>query len=108
MGQPLAAFKASSGWLEKFRIRRAISFRMICGKSASIYNSITEGWITRLPTLLDGYDEKDVFDADETGLFYHTTPDRSLVLSKEDCKARKKVKSDPLFYCALTGQELKR
>ena len=63
---------------------------MICNKSTSIDDSITEEWITRLPTLLYACDEKDVFNADETESFYHATFNRSLILSKEDSKARKK------------------
>ena len=77
---------------------------MICGESPSVDNFFTEEWMARLPTLLEEYDEK---DADETGLFYRAIPDRSLVLSKEDCKGGKKVKNDSLFCCARTGQELK-
>jgi transposase len=92
LGHPSDVFKASNGWLEKFRFRHAISFRRIRGECASVDNSTTEEWTQRLPTLLDGYDEKDVFNADETGLFYRAIPDRSLVLSKEDCKGGKKSK----------------
>ncbi len=107
LGHLSGVFKASNGWLEKFRIRHAISFRMICGESAPVDNSTVEEWITRLLTLLDGYDAKDVFNTDETGLFYRATPDRSLALSKEDCKGGKKAKNDSLFCCARIGPELK-
>ena len=51
-----------------------------------------EEWAQRLSIILDGFDENDVFNTDETGLFYRATPDRSLVLSKEECKDGRKSK----------------
>ncbi len=83
-------FKASNGWLEKFGTRHAISFRAICGESTSVDDSTIEEWTNRLSTILDEFNAKDVFNADETGLFYRATPDRSLVLSNEQCKGGKK------------------
>jgi len=92
LGYSPDTFKGSNGWLDRFRTRHAISFRIISGESASINDSTIEEWTNRLPTILDGFEAEDVFNADETGLFYRATPDRSLVLSKEECKGGKKSK----------------
>ncbi|CAM2724777.1 unnamed protein product [Rotaria socialis] len=107
LGYTSETFKASNGWLEKFRNRHAISFRTINGESASVDNSTVEEWTQRLSTILDGFDENDVFNADETGLFYRATPDRSLVLSKEECKGGKKSKERlTVLLCSnLAGTE---
>ncbi|CAM4944475.1 unnamed protein product [Rotaria socialis] len=107
LGYTSETFKASNGWLEKFRNRHAISFRTINGESASVDNSTVEEWTQRLSTILDGFDENDVFNADETGLCYRATPDRSLVLSKEECKGGKKSKERlTVLLCSnLTGTE---
>ncbi|GBN06061.1 Tigger transposable element-derived protein 4 [Araneus ventricosus] len=65
----LKTFKASNGWLEKFRARHNISFKQISGEEKSVNpNEVTE-WIGRLKSLLKGYDDKDIFNADETGVF---------------------------------------
>ena len=85
-------FKASNGWLEKFRNRHVISFRTINGESASVDNSTIEEWKNRLSIVIDGFNPNDIFNADETGRFYRAIPDRSLVLSKEECKGGKKSK----------------
>ncbi len=45
-----------------------------------------------IPVILNEYDAKDVFNVDETGLFYRATPDRTLILSKEQYKGGKKSK----------------
>lgn len=102
LGYSADIFKASNGWLEKFRVRHTISFRVISGESASVDDSTIEESANRLSTILDGFNEKDVFNVDETGLFYRATPDRSLVLSKEECKDGKKVKKDSQFYYVPT------
>lgn len=85
-------FMASNGWLEKFKIRHGISYRTICGESAAVNPITTNEWINRLPTIIDGYDCSDIFNADETGLFFKALPDKSLVLRKEECKGGKKSK----------------
>ncbi|CAF2001740.1 unnamed protein product [Rotaria magnacalcarata] len=86
LGYTSETFKASNGWLEKFHNRHAISFRTINGESALVDNSTVEERTQRLSTILDGFDENNVFNADEMGLSDRATPDRSLVLSKEECK----------------------
>ena len=103
----LETFKASNGWLEKFRNRHAISLRTINGKSASVDNFTMEELAQRFSTILDRFNENDVFNVDLTGLFYHATSDRSLVLSKEECKGGKKSKGRlTVLLCSnLTGTE---
>ena len=93
--------------MDRFRNRHAISFRTISGESAFIDDSTIEEWTNRLPTILDGFEAKDVLNADETGLFYRATPDRSLVLSKEECKGGKKSKERfTVLLCSnFTGTE---
>jgi hypothetical protein len=107
LGYSPNTFKGSNGWLDRFRNRHAISFRTISGESAFIDDSTIEEWTNRLPTILDGFEAKDVFNADETGLFYRATPDRSLVLSKEECKGGKKSKERfTVLLCSnFTGTE---
>ncbi|GBN73511.1 Tigger transposable element-derived protein 6 [Araneus ventricosus] len=65
----LGTFKTSNGWLEKFRTRHNISFKQICGEEKSVNPNEVTDWIGRLKSLLKGYDDKDVFSADETGVF---------------------------------------
>ncbi|CAF4116397.1 unnamed protein product [Rotaria magnacalcarata] len=91
LGYTSETFKASNGWLKKFRNRYAISFRTINGESALVDNSTVEEWTQRLSTILDGFDENDVFNADETGLSYRATPDHSLVLSKEESQTADQI-----------------
>ncbi len=44
-------------------------------------------WKKRLPLIIDKYDPNDVYNADETRLFFQALRDRSLVMDKETCKS---------------------
>ena len=101
-------FKASNGWLEKFRNRLAISFRTINGESALVDNFTNEEWVQRLSTILDGLNENDVFNANEMGLFYRATPDHSLSLFKEECKGGKESRKRLTFVLCSTWMEMEK
>jgi len=49
-------------------------------------------WKRRLPSIIDKYDPNDVYNADETRLFFQALRDRSLVMDKETCTGGKRSK----------------
>jgi hypothetical protein len=107
MGKP--EFKASNGWLDAFRKRHGIGFSCLSGESVEIDDETVQAWQDRLPTLCSGFRPDDVFNLDETGLFYRCLPDKSLVLKGETCKGGKKSKErlTVMFCCSFTGEKLK-
>lgn len=100
-------FKASNGWLEKFRIRHGIQHKVISGESAAVDPVTVDEWKRRLSSMTDKYDPNDVYNADETGLFFKALPDRSLVLAKETCKGGKRSKErfTVLLCTNMTGTD---
>lgn len=64
-------FLASEDWLEKLRKRLDLTCKKVCGESASV------GPIS-LFSLLVNYETKNIFNADETELFYKCLPNRTL------------------------------
>ena len=58
----------------------------------------------RIPIITEHYNAKNIFNCDETGLFYKTMSDRSLTLEKENCKGGKRLK-DRLSIIFSTGEE---
>ena len=92
LGVDPGEFKASNGWLQKFRNRHMIGYRQISGESANVLPATTEEWKRRLTTIINGYNDDDIYNADETGLLFKAIPDRSLVLHKEHCKGGKRSK----------------
>ena len=86
----ISDFKASNGWLDRFRKRYGISYRQISGESEAVDKSSVSTWLTQmLPPLIEKFSPKDVFDADEFGLFFKLMPDKSFVCKDEKCSGGK-------------------
>ena len=102
-------FNASNGWLEKFRLRHNIDFRVLRGESADLDESAASTFKCRIPSIIDKYDVKDVFNADETGLFYLALPTRSLIQRGESSNGGKQSKErlSILLTTSMLGEKLK-
>lgn len=100
-------FRASNGWLDNFKKRNNIVFRKLCGESASVNNDVCNEWKTKLELLLKDYEPQDVFNADETALFYKCLPDETLTFKNEKCHGGKNSKERVTLLLAanMTGTE---
>lgn len=86
-------FNASAGWLEKFKARHNIVFRTLHGEAKDVPQEICEQWINdTLPKLLQGYNEDDVFNIDEMGLFFKCLPNKTMMFKNESCSGGKMSK----------------
>lgn len=72
--QPDTKFVASNGRPTKFLNRHEIVFRAISGEGGSTNSEIVHEWIQRLPEICLPYKPEDVFNIDESGLFYKQRP----------------------------------
>lgn len=80
----------SMAWVQRFRKRHNIVFRKICGESQAIPKHMTDTWIENVfPEVIKGYKEDEIFNADETGLFFKLTPDRTMQFKGEKCSGGK-------------------
>lgn len=82
-------FRASNGWLQNFKKRNELIFRKICGESASVDDGVCLEWKDKLAELTEGYEPEDVFNADETGLFFKCLPDKTLSFKGDKCHGGK-------------------
>lgn len=101
-------FTASDGWLHRFRNRFGISAKAICGESASVPIETVNLWRTgEIRKLIAAYSEDDIFNADETGMFYQLLPHRTLAAKNDPCKGGKKSKERLTvhFCCNASGTE---
>lgn len=104
----LPEFKGSSGWLTKFVKRQKLSFKKICGESAAVDTEMTDEWMnSTLPGLIDEYEPHNIFNADETGLFYKCLPDKTFTFQKESFHGGKFSKQPLSVMCAanMDGSE---
>lgn len=102
-------FKASNGWFEKFKDRHGLSFKKLCGESADVDLGCVNGWRQgQLKRLVEKYQPNDIFNADETGLYYKLFPDKSLVFKGEGNGhggKRSKQRLTALLAANMTGTE---
>ncbi|KAK8766565.1 hypothetical protein V5799_006661 [Amblyomma americanum] len=86
-------FTASNGWISRFRARHAIAYRQVNGEAASVNPADIENWISLLPGILNAHDPRDVYNADELGLFFKVQPNKTLCLKGDDCHGGKGKKT---------------
>lgn len=101
-------FVASDGWLSRWKVRHAIVFKKAHGEKGSADSTGAEEWCSsRLPQLLDQYSLENIFNADETDLFYRATPDGSLTYKHHNLVGSKKSmdRVTVLCCCNATGSE---
>lgn len=78
-------FKASTGWLKRFKSRHGIREIDIQGEKLSADTDAAEKFKEIFKSLLvnEGYKDNNVYNADETGLYWKKMPTKSLVSKKE-------------------------
>ncbi|GBN66044.1 Tigger transposable element-derived protein 4 [Araneus ventricosus] len=81
-------FSASHGWVEKFKNRHSLATHALSRESASVNEGTVEQWKEDLATLVNGYEPKNIYNCDKTGLFYKLMPDRTLTFKGEPCQAQ--------------------
>ena len=86
-------FKAFNGWFDRWKNRHSVTFKTVLGEAKSCTADMTASWLgTTLPTLVTNYKLRDIYNADEFGLFYKALPSRSLQLIGEKCVGGKHSK----------------
>ncbi|GFR60102.1 tigger transposable element-derived protein 6, partial [Elysia marginata] len=88
----ITTFVVSNGWLQYFVKRNNLAFGKLCGESGDVDGDVVTAWKERLPKLIEGYDERDIFNMDESGLFIKTSADKSFYIKGEKCGGGKKSK----------------
>jgi hypothetical protein len=78
MGIPAASFRASNGWLYNFKKRHAFKQFRIHGESGDAQMMGIEEQIRVLRVKMATYDHDDIYNMDETGLFYNLAPDTTI------------------------------
>jgi hypothetical protein len=103
-------FTCNNGWLDRFKTRHSIKSGMISGESKSVDITTVETWLNnQWPLICAGYRDEDIFNADETGLFYKCTPDTTLRFKGEPCNGGKmsKERLTVLLCSSATGEKMK-
>ncbi|GBN02041.1 Tigger transposable element-derived protein 4 [Araneus ventricosus] len=87
-------FRGSNGWLEKFKRRHGIMAKAISGESKDVDDNDNENWIPEiLSNILKDYKPENIFNADETALFFQCWPQKTFTFEKEKMLWRKTKQS---------------
>ena len=79
-------FSISMGWLSRFKVRHGISMKVVCGEAGSVSKETTDKWKqSELQEILKQFEPKNIYNADETGLFYKCVPNRTLAEKGDAC-----------------------
>nr|XP_037286028.1 tigger transposable element-derived protein 4-like [Rhipicephalus microplus] len=101
-------FAYSDGWLDRFRKRHGLVFRAIAGEAAAVDEVTCNDWrLTNLKEILQDYDPGDVYNVDETALYYQLLPQKTLAFTCDDCTGEKhsKVRVTVLVGASMSGSD---
>ncbi|XP_039095347.1 tigger transposable element-derived protein 6 [Hyaena hyaena] len=109
-------FQASVGWLNRFRDRHGIALKALCREDSDrLMNSlgidkVNEWHAGEIIKLIADYSPDDIFNADETGVFFQLLPQHTLAAKGDHCRGGKKAKQrlTALFCCNASGTEKMR
>lgn len=71
-------FTASSGYLSRFKHRFHIRNLNLSGEKLSSDANADAEFVVNFPKLIDGYTCEQVFNSDETGLYFRNMPNNTL------------------------------
>ncbi|GIY60997.1 tigger transposable element-derived protein 1 [Caerostris darwini] len=105
------SFKASRGWFENFKKRSGIHYVVRHGEAASSDMKAAEDYIKTFSDLIKahGYISQQVFNCDETGLFWKKMPNRTYITAEEKMMPGHKPMKDrlTLALCANASGDCK-
>ncbi|GFT93233.1 tigger transposable element-derived protein 4 [Trichonephila clavipes] len=85
-------FSASEGWLTNFKKMNGIVFKKMCVESSSVDINVCSKWQNSLSDLIKEYEPRNIFNTDETGLFFKCLPEKTFAFKKEKCHGGKHSK----------------
>jgi hypothetical protein len=99
--------KWSNGWLEGFKKRFRIKEYVQHGEAATadIFNPLMIEQMNRVRDLCKQYRDKDIFNMDETGLFWKLQPDRTLATEAQSGGKKSKDRVTLAFTTNADGSE---
>ncbi|OAE21130.1 hypothetical protein AXG93_4441s1000 [Marchantia polymorpha subsp. ruderalis] len=99
------AFEFSNGWLEAFKNRHTIKSYRRFGESGSVNMALIEESLPQIRLTLDQYERRDIYNMDETGLFYRMQADNSLATKQLERRKQNKERLKLAVCCNANGSD---
>ena len=71
------------------RHRHNIVFNAVCGEANDVDKQTVADWKGKIEDLVAGYEPRNVYNGDETGLFFRVLPSKTLTVSSDKCTGGK-------------------
>ena len=86
------SFEPTIGFIDRWKARHNICLKAVSGEEGAVSEDVVQPWTAGRPQLLNDYKPENVYNVDETGLFFKLCPDWSLSLRGEKYTGGKKSK----------------
>ena len=100
--------KLDINWINRWKSKEVAS-KKLHGEAASVDEACVDDWHkNRLPILLKEFKKEQIFNTDESGLFYKCLPNRTHVFKNETCAGGKmsKERLSVLVAASMAGEKL--
>jgi hypothetical protein len=79
-------FTCNNRWLDHFKNRHNSVYAKVSGEALSVDSKTASEWVkSDWVECQQGYSEEDIYNADETGVFYNLMPDSTFKFKAEKC-----------------------
>lgn len=96
-------------WINRWKVRHGITSKIMCGEGNSVDKEVVHDWIEhRLRGVLQMYNQEDIFNVDESALFWRMLPCRTLAFKSEKVYGGKSSKERVTFLVgsSMAGEKL--
>lgn len=92
-------------WKARYNIKQAT----VSGESGDVKLSTVDSWKERLPELVEGFEKEDIWNMDETGMFWRALPDKGFGERGKACRGGKKskIRITVAFFVTASGKKEK-
>uniref|UniRef100_A0A914UUZ2 HTH CENPB-type domain-containing protein n=1 Tax=Plectus sambesii TaxID=2011161 RepID=A0A914UUZ2_9BILA len=98
-------FQPSNGWLSRRKANENVSFHKLHGEKEAADSAGAVDWMEKVyPDMVKGYNSQDIFNADETGLYFKALPSGTMAVDGEKPYGGK-VQKDRITILFLCNQE---
>lgn len=100
-------FKASNGWLDSFLKRHKIVFGKTSGERGEVDKNVVENWLEQLESICEGYQSRDIFNLDESGLVFKSSQSKTYKVKGDEAPGIKMAKDRVTlaFLCNMLGDK---
>ncbi len=104
----VSGFQASNGYIESFKARHGLITRSVSGEAGLVDTNIILAFKSQFSDKLKMYHPSDVYNCDETGLFWRQSNKKTILTDKEDLESGKfsKERLTILFCINQEGEKL--